>query len=404
VPVKTVLAVDDEAAIREGLAAAFRPHAGEFALVTAASGEEAVEQLAARRVDLLVTDLQMPGLDGFQLLSHVMRAQPALPVVVMSALPAGLAGPRVRKLGALSFLPKPLAFDTVVAELRARLDGAASGSLAGVTLYGLLQLLAHERKTCTLAVEAGGAEAAGVRGSLFLRAGELVQARVLFHQGEGPEGEDAALTILRWESPRVRILHAMAEPGRAIHARLDFILMEAARLSDELARTDRSTDAEPEGTGEASFADLSEPEADAEVEAPGPAPAAAAASAPLPPAAVEGALARLLQLEGAAAALLVETRGGARVGAAGSGGDLDALAAGCAGLVRAQAQALGGLAGPGGEEALEDVVVTRAAHHLLVRPLPGAAAGLLLCLLLRRDTGHLALARHRLAEVAAGLG
>ena len=60
----------------------------EFEVQTAASAEQALEQLECESFDLLISDMRMPGMDGWELLSHVRARWPALPVLLYSAVPA----------------------------------------------------------------------------------------------------------------------------------------------------------------------------------------------------------------------------------------------------------------------------------------------------------------------------
>ncbi|MEN6632084.1 MAG: response regulator, partial [Candidatus Polarisedimenticolia bacterium] len=72
-----VLVVDDERGIREMLAAALE--ADGHRVLAAASGEAALETLAAEPVDLLLTDLAMPGIDGVELLRRAAEIAPDTP-------------------------------------------------------------------------------------------------------------------------------------------------------------------------------------------------------------------------------------------------------------------------------------------------------------------------------------
>ena len=105
-----VLIADDASGMRTYLRL-IRESAG-FDCVEAADGGEAFDEILARRYDLLLTDLEMPGMDGFQLLSAisllpVARGRP--PVIVVSALldeTLAERRPELRPAGAL--LAKPV--------------------------------------------------------------------------------------------------------------------------------------------------------------------------------------------------------------------------------------------------------------------------------------------------------
>ena len=59
------------------------------------------------RIDLVITDLQMPGLDGIELAAELLKINPTLPVVLTSAAMFRMPPERLRSLGIRDFLPKP---------------------------------------------------------------------------------------------------------------------------------------------------------------------------------------------------------------------------------------------------------------------------------------------------------
>lgn len=114
-----ILLVDDDAA---SLSATRRALEGDgHAVTTAASGADAVG-LAAQggAFDLLVTDVQMPGMDGTALAGELRRGAPALPVVLVSAHPDDLARASSAVPGA-RVVAKPFTVDRIRSEVKAAL-------------------------------------------------------------------------------------------------------------------------------------------------------------------------------------------------------------------------------------------------------------------------------------------
>lgn len=101
-----VLIVDDSAVAREVLSASLRRDG--FEVETAVGAESAHVRIRNRRPDVVVLDLQMPGVDGLQFLEHVMQSIP-LPVVVCSSIaqPGAKAVIRALELGAVDVISKP---------------------------------------------------------------------------------------------------------------------------------------------------------------------------------------------------------------------------------------------------------------------------------------------------------
>ena len=104
-----MLVVDDERAILTVLGIKLRISG--YDVVTASNGEEALELIKSTRPDIMLLDVIMPGMDGFEVLQQV-RAVSELPVIVFSAGPENAQ--KAFSLGANDFLPKPLDVDEMV--------------------------------------------------------------------------------------------------------------------------------------------------------------------------------------------------------------------------------------------------------------------------------------------------
>jgi two-component system cell cycle sensor histidine kinase/response regulator CckA len=119
---ETVLLVEDEESVR-GLLAHMLHNRG-YRVLQAASGAEAlpVFETHAAEIDLVLTDIVMPGMSGLELAGRLRRMRPETPIVFMS----GYSGDVLTRTGPLpegmSFLPKPLRPDVLVAKLREALD------------------------------------------------------------------------------------------------------------------------------------------------------------------------------------------------------------------------------------------------------------------------------------------
>jgi DNA-binding NtrC family response regulator len=101
-----ILVVDDEKIKRVTLADDLATQGHE--VITASDGEEALRQLAARRFDVVVTDLKMPKCDGIELLKQIKRGPLAdMEVIMMTAYGSIPVAVEAVKLGAFDFLTKP---------------------------------------------------------------------------------------------------------------------------------------------------------------------------------------------------------------------------------------------------------------------------------------------------------
>ena len=118
---ETILLVEDEAAVRSIEATVLMRHG--YRVLEAADGEEALRIAAGRAepVDLLVTDIVMPGLRGNELAARLQALYPAMRVIFVSGYSE--APPREGPEGRFHFLQKPFAPEVLPAKVRAVLDG-----------------------------------------------------------------------------------------------------------------------------------------------------------------------------------------------------------------------------------------------------------------------------------------
>lgn len=105
----TLLIIDDEKNIRDGLAANFEME--DYNVKTAASGEEGIELISKGDIDLVITDLRMPGISGEEVLKHVATVTPGIPVIILTGHGSIDSAVDAMRHGAYDFLTKPLNLD-----------------------------------------------------------------------------------------------------------------------------------------------------------------------------------------------------------------------------------------------------------------------------------------------------
>lgn len=224
---QTVLLVDDEEFFLRSMVDGFATHRARLRLLTANNGRAALEVLEREPVDLVVTDLKMPELDGFELVAELSRSRPGLPVIIMTAFGTPEIEARLRESGISRSLDKPIDFQALSRSIFETLAASASGHLRGISLATLLQMMTLDRKTCTVEVTANGRQ-----GSLTFREGELFDAVTAAHLGD-----EAALEILEWDEGSIELAPAVATRARRCVRPLSELLMEAFRLRDEHERS-----------------------------------------------------------------------------------------------------------------------------------------------------------------------
>ncbi|HEX4617604.1 MAG TPA: response regulator [Stellaceae bacterium] len=119
----SILVVDDEPDVAELFRQRFRGETrqGKYVLHYAASGAEALDRLAGEIEPPLVavlSDINMPGMDGLQLLGEIKQRFPDLPVMMVTAYGDDERRRRAAEYGAADFLAKPVDFEHLKAQLR----------------------------------------------------------------------------------------------------------------------------------------------------------------------------------------------------------------------------------------------------------------------------------------------
>ncbi len=119
----TVLIIDDDDSLRRVLEYNLREDG--YQVVTAANGAAAIAQFHAGAVDLVLTDVRMPEMDGLELLTRLKAMASDLPVIVLTAHGSIDSAVEAMKLGAADYLTKPFNRDQLKATVRKALEVAA---------------------------------------------------------------------------------------------------------------------------------------------------------------------------------------------------------------------------------------------------------------------------------------
>ncbi len=226
---KSVLIVDDEKPFLESVKLGFQTHESDFKLFTAENGQAAIDLLEAHTIDIIVTDVKMPVMDGFELLAYISNMYPSLPVIVMSAYADAAMQKKFMRMGALGLLEKPLDFDDLAAMVTKWLQMTnQSAPLSGISVESFLQLIQLEQTTYLLKVCPRDQQAEDV-GFIYALNGELYDAIY----GE-LRGEKAVFEILKWDHPRIAVQKSPPQKfKRNIQKSIMSILLEASTQKDE---------------------------------------------------------------------------------------------------------------------------------------------------------------------------
>jgi two-component system response regulator PilR (NtrC family) len=117
---KTILIAEDENVLRESLAELLTEEG--YEVLQAPHGKAAYEAALQRPVDLVISDVRMPEMDGLTLLGHMQQIAPQTPVIVMTAYGTVESAVAAMRAGAYDYLLKPVNFDDVLLKVQRALE------------------------------------------------------------------------------------------------------------------------------------------------------------------------------------------------------------------------------------------------------------------------------------------
>lgn len=164
----SIAIIDDHPMVREGLEAMLTSDGAFNVVALASNGVEALEILPKLSVDVVLSDVRMPRMDGFAMLEHLKKLMPGVKVVFLAGMPLKEEEARARRDGAAGYLPKDVDQDRLSTVIKAIASGEesfateqfqAAPSLLTVREMDVLRLLAQGNQRDQIAARLGiGAE------------------------------------------------------------------------------------------------------------------------------------------------------------------------------------------------------------------------------------------------------
>ncbi len=222
-----VLIVDDEKSLILSLKTGLEEYKDRFQVLVALNGKEAVKVIESNQIDLLITDLKMPLMNGFELLAYTFSNFPHIACVVMTAFNTPDIEKKLSDTAMLKLIEKPVDIHAMTRVIIESLEKRENGSdLPGISLSNYLQLLSMEGKTCVIEVQGKNKS----RGLIYFNKGQLYDATY-----KKVKGEPAVNEMLQIKDPKILLknLKSNSNIKKRIKNSLMAILMESAKNEDE---------------------------------------------------------------------------------------------------------------------------------------------------------------------------
>ena len=234
-PGPRVLLVDDQRQVTRMLRTSLELSGRPYEISVVASAEEALLELQRGPVDLVVTDLRLPGMTGLELLARIRQTNPQLRALLITGQPTPDVRAQAQALGVVAFLPKPVGTNLFLEAVDRALRPGSEVPPAELT--GERALLAEKLMTMRRELGARASFLVHRRGEYVMRAGEIADSQLDAVLGQVMESFSQGLeasVAMGAESPR-DFYHIDGEPYRLYLTNVgrDYALLVAFRGEQE---------------------------------------------------------------------------------------------------------------------------------------------------------------------------
>ena len=225
-----VLVVDDEETLTWSMTKTLSKDKGKYELVIANTGSEALTVLEKDPIDVVVTDIKMPDINGLELLSMIREQYPSTKVIIMTAYGSPEVHKEATKRGSYYYLEKPFEISDIrtliLKALQEEKRGGFVGQVVDLQLVDIIQMGCLGRFSMSLSVSKGNEE-----GLIYFKNGEIAHAEL----GD-LEGKESLFAMLEWNEGRFNSQMGITPPKETITDRWEHLLLEGTkRLDDAVA-------------------------------------------------------------------------------------------------------------------------------------------------------------------------
>jgi YesN/AraC family two-component response regulator len=222
---KKVLIVDDEETLTWSMAKSLSKDKDKYEVIIANNGKEALTLLKDNKIDLVISDIRMPDINGLDLLVKIKKDYPDTKVIIMTAYGSSDVQKEANRRGSLYYVEKPFEISDIrkiIIDLIGKKKGF-QGKVFGLQLTDIIQMNCLSRVTTALTFTKDSE-----KGVIYLNEGEIVHAEC----GE-EQGTDAFYRIMSWQEGEFVSNIGIVSPFRTIHQSWEHLLVEAMRKNDE---------------------------------------------------------------------------------------------------------------------------------------------------------------------------
>ncbi len=222
---KKVLIVDDEETLTWSMAKSLSKDKDKYEVMIANNGREALGLLKKDKIDLVISDIRMPDINGLDLLVRIKMEHPQTKVIIMTAYGSTDVQKEANRRGSLFYIEKPFEINDIrkiIIDLIGKKKGF-QGKVFDVQLTDIIQMNCLGRLTTALVITRNGE-----KGVIYFNEGEIIHAEC----GE-KKGSDAFYRILSWDEGEFVSNIGFIPPVQTIFQSWEHLLVEAMRRTDD---------------------------------------------------------------------------------------------------------------------------------------------------------------------------
>jgi DNA-binding response OmpR family regulator len=232
---QTILVVDDDKNIVRNLRDNMLEIGDNYIVKTSDDGKKALEILEKEKMDLVILDLQVPVMNGIQVLTELHNKGIWLPIIIITDSDINEKESKLREFGIVDFIKKPFFPEEVVIRIDQIIKNREKKDLIkNFGLPSILQLIEMDKRTGILILKIGNEN-----GRVFFKDGKVMDIEV-----KGLSRDEALRTFINslYEDREVSIEYINHRKEKKIKMTLMQIVMEASRLKDERKKTPENTE------------------------------------------------------------------------------------------------------------------------------------------------------------------
>lgn len=227
--IKNLLVVDDEEDITLSIINYIKKHIPELKTLAAFDGNKALQIIKSTKVDILITDIRMPGASGIDLILELKKINPEAKAIVITAFGSELIRKKSEHAGALHYVEKPFRLShlcTLIKKIIEEEEEGFKGNVSQLQLVDVLQMLCINKRT--MVVDVKNKEK---KGKIYILNGEIIHCEC-----ETKKGREACFEILSWKNGEFNLspLNQPSEIERTVNESWMSLFMESMKEIDEV--------------------------------------------------------------------------------------------------------------------------------------------------------------------------